>query len=217
MANATQLPDDQRRALDRLKPSANTLGLYLAGGTAIAFHLRHRVSRDIDLFSRASTLDLERVRSALVELPDTEVTSMTDAALRLQVAGTPVDVVSYPYPLLRHTVDGPADFPTASLEDLATMKLSAVARRGIRRDFWDLYEILRDGAPTLDQALASYVRRYGVKESDLYHVLRALTYFDDAEADTLFPEGMTASKWAEVKAWFVEMAPAALRDRIGSV
>jgi hypothetical protein len=67
---------------------------------------------------------------------------------------------------------------------------------------------------TLQQALQNYVRRYGVKESDLYHVLRALTYFEDAEADPLMPEGMTADKWVEIKAWFLEHAPAALRDRI---
>jgi hypothetical protein len=53
-----------------------------------------------------------------------------------------------------------------------------------------------------------------VKESDIYHVLRALTYFDDAEADALLPDGMTAEKWAEIKAWFLEHAPRALRSRI---
>ena len=32
--------------------------------------------------------------------------------------------------------------PVASLRDLAAMELAAVAKRGVRREYWDLYEIL---------------------------------------------------------------------------
>jgi hypothetical protein len=188
--------------------------MYLAGGTAVALHLGHRVSHDLDLFSREPSLDLEKVRSTLVTLPETQVTSMTDAALRIRVGTVPVDVVRYPYALLNPTMEGPDRFPIASLEDLATMKLSAVSRRGIRRDFWDLHETFLRGGVTLEQALESYVHRYGVKESDLYHVLRALTYFEDAEADPLMPDAMTVEKWAEIRAWFFEAVPRALRDRL---
>jgi hypothetical protein len=70
MADPTELPESQRRALDRLKPLAHTLGLYLAGGAAIAFHLQHRVSRDLDLFGSSPDLDLERVRAVMAELPE---------------------------------------------------------------------------------------------------------------------------------------------------
>ena len=136
-----ELSQEQCRTLDRLKATSERLGLYLAGGTAIALHLGHRTSRDLDLFSREPHLDLERVRSDLVELVNSEVTSISDATLALRVDGVPVDVVRYPDPLLNPTSAGPGAFPIASLEDLATMKLSAASRRGIRRDFWDLHEI----------------------------------------------------------------------------
>jgi hypothetical protein len=105
------------------------------------------------------------------------------------------------------------DFPVASLEDLAVMKLSAIARRGIRRDFWDLHAIVTSGALSLEQALQSYVQRYGVTQSDLYHVLRALAYVDDAEADPLMPEGLTSAHWEEIRAWFTMQVPIALRAR----
>jgi hypothetical protein len=65
---------------------------------------------------------------ALAELPDTEVTSMTDAALRLRVGGVPVDIVRYPYALLQPAGEGPDRFPIASLEDLATMTLYPFVR-----------------------------------------------------------------------------------------
>jgi hypothetical protein len=216
MAESRELAEDQRRALDRLKPSVEALGLYLAGRTALAFHLGHRLSRDVDLFSQDADLDLERVRRAFATLPEFEVDSLTDATLRFRIGGVPVDVVRYPYALLNPPGDGPDHFPVASLEDLATMKLSAVSRRGIRRDFWDLHEMLSRQTPSLDQALDSYLRRYGVKESDLYHVLKALTYFGDAEADALLPLGLTLERWEEIKAWFIEHARNALRVRIAS-
>lgn len=214
MAESHELAKDQRRALDRLKPGVEDLGLYLAGGTALSFHLGHRLSRDVDLFSQDPSLDLERARRTFAILPEFEVDSLTDATLRFRIGGVPVDVVRYPYALLNPPGDGPDHFPTASLEDLATMKLSAVSRRGIRRDFWDLYEMFSRGTPPLDRALDSYLRRYGVKESDLYHVLKALTYFDDAEADALLPLGLTNQRWNEIKSWFADHTRDALRARI---
>lgn len=39
-------------------------GAYLGGGTAIAVHLRHRVSRDLDIFLR-QPVDLDRLVDAL--------------------------------------------------------------------------------------------------------------------------------------------------------
>lgn len=213
MARRVELSEEQHRTLGRLRLPSERLGLYLAGGTAIAIHLGHRTSRDLDLFSRAPDLDLERVRSSLVELENSEVTSISDATLELRVDGVPVDVVRYPYPLLNPTTPGPETFPVASLEDLATMKLAATSRRGLRRDFWDLFEIFQSGV-TLSAALNGYSRRFGAKEPDLYHVIRSLTFFEDAENDALFPDGLTAEKWGVIKDWFSNNAPSALASRM---
>jgi hypothetical protein len=100
-------------------------------------------------------------RAELVKLPNVEVISITDAALMIRLEQVPVDVVRYPYPLLQATSEGPAPFPIAGLLDLATMKLSAAARRGIRRDFWDLYEIFSSGALTLTEALGRASQYHG--------------------------------------------------------
>jgi hypothetical protein len=210
MAEPPELPQQQQRALDTLKPLSDQFGLYLAGGTALAFHLKHRASRDLDLFSLSSDLDLEQVRVRASTLTTIDVVSVTDAALQFRMQGVPVDVVRYPYPLLNRTVAGPRGVATASIEDLATMKLAAATRRGIRRDFWDLHEIFERGGLTLESALHSYVRRYGVQQSDVYHVLRALGHFEDAERETLMPQGLTLEKWRSVKAAMSERAARAL-------
>jgi hypothetical protein len=38
-------------------------------------------------------------------------------------------------------------------------------------------------------------------------VVRALTYFDDAEAARLFPRGMTPALWKQVRTYFAREAP----------
>ena len=40
----------------------------------------------------------------------------------------------------------------------------------------------------------------------LAHVARALAYFGDAEKDPAFPAGLTAERWAAMKAFFAEHA-----------
>jgi hypothetical protein len=53
----------------------------------------------------------------------------------------------------------------------------AIARRDIRRDFWELYELLTKGGLNLSRSLDDYVLRFSVQEGDVYHVLRALAVF----------------------------------------
>ena len=103
----------------------------------------------------------------------------------------------------------------AALLDLATMKLAALSRRGLRRDFWDLSEIVRRGGVPLEQACRAYRQRYGVAEADLYHVFRALTWFEDAERDSAYPAGLTEPAWREIKAFFLRAAPPLLAMDFG--
>jgi hypothetical protein len=67
------------------------------------------------------------------------------------------------------------------------MKLAAITKRGARRDYWDLHAMLTCSAVRLPRALDDYRRKFGVAESDIYHVLKALSWFDDAERDDVLP------------------------------
>src|SRR5690606_29520197 len=112
-------------------------------------------------------------------------------------------------PPLEPLVTGPSGVMVAGLMDLAVMKLAAIGRRGIRRDFWDLHAIL-DAGSSLREVGAGYVRRFGLSESDLYHVARSLTYFADAEKDPALPAGLTPAHWESIKRCFVKEAPTLL-------
>jgi hypothetical protein len=210
MANVP-LSDDQRRALDSLSHAAAVKRVYLAGGTAIALWLRHRQSLDLNFFTRGLDARLPDVRDEFIAALDgSQVISETDAAVSIKYLGTALDIVRYPYPLLQ-PITLREGIPVAGLLDLATMKLAAVARRGIRRDFWDLEVLVSEGRLALDTALDAYVGKFGVHHSDRYHVIRALTYFDDAEAEPIFPRGLSVEGWERIKAFFRQQAPRLLR------
>ena len=209
MGGAPGLAPEQLAALGRIARLPQAPSLLLAGGSA-AFHFGHRRSEDVDLFSTTPDLDLGALRRALVALlPGMRVRGSTEVALKVVDGGATIDFVRYPYPPLEAPKPGPGGFLVAGLRDLAAMKLAAIADRGIRRDFWDLYVIAGSGRPgtTLPDMARDYVAKFGRQESDLYHVLRALTYFADAESDPLYPAGMSAKNWAEIKAYFEREAP----------
>jgi hypothetical protein len=207
MGETPALAPEQDRALERLSRVAGIDRFYLAGGAAVAWHLRHRISRDIDLFSAAGTEDLAELRERIAAtLPAVEVVSATEAALRLRLEGAPVDLVRYRYPLLEPPGVGPRGFAVAGLRDLAAMKLASVAGRGLRRDFWDLRAILGRSLSIHDAARA-YLDRFGLAQPDLYHLARSLTYFADAERDAVLPSGMDVSLWEEIKRFFRSETP----------
>jgi nucleotidyltransferase AbiEii toxin of type IV toxin-antitoxin system len=211
MGRAPGLAKGHRRALDRLSAVPSLRQFYLARGSAVAAHLGHRRSADLDLFSLSAEVDLGSVQGDIARhVRGVVVLDLSDASLRIKIGDIPVDLVRYPYPPLDRptTIAGP--FPVASLRDLAVMKLAAIVRRGLKRDFWDLHEIFRRGI-SLRRAMTAYRRRFDRSEADLYSVLRALTFFVDAERDPNVPLGLSQRHWSEIKTFFVREAPRLLR------
>jgi predicted nucleotidyltransferase component of viral defense system len=152
---------------------------YLAGGTALALLEGHRVSADLDLFS-PSFDDPEAVQVTLENTGlDAVTTSISKRTLYVQVQGTVVSFFGYSYPLVAPLLR-PDDslLPLVSREDIAAMKLAAIASRGSRKDFVDLWLLTSRHWPIAD-CLELYRRKYAAR--DIGHVVRSLTYFDDAD------------------------------------
>jgi hypothetical protein len=193
MNRPEQISEAQHAALDKLAP-ALARSCYVAGGIAIAARLRHRPSRDLDLFTAA---DPTEHLSDLEAIPGVIVTGRARGTLHLTVDGVPVSILHYEYSTLLPT-ESVADIPIplASLEDLACMKLSAIAGRGLARDFWDLHELLLSTGRTLDEYLAAFRRKYPAQ--DIGHVVRSLAYFGDADSQPL-PLGLTEARWKEIR------------------
>jgi hypothetical protein len=199
----TTVTPGQRSALQRLGPALPG-DAYLAGGVAVALTFEHRVSRDLDFFV-PNEFDPERLAEHLqgtLAGASLVVTNTATSTLYLEVDGVPASIITYGYPLLSPPRPTPElGTRVASLEDLAAMKLSAIAARGAARDFWDLHTILAGGTAggTLSGALELYRRKFTTH--DIGHVVRSLAYFGDADSAPL-PRGLDPAHWSTIKAWF---------------
>lgn len=87
------------------------------------------------------------------------------------------------------------DCELAALEDLASMKLSAIAQRGARKDFCDLYALGKTSF-SLQEVLGFYQKKYGIR--DIGSVLYGLVYFDDAESERM-ARMLWDVTWREIK------------------
>jgi hypothetical protein len=192
MSERDAITDEQRAALAKLASILGD-GFYLVGGVAVAAHLAHRTSRDLDLFA---TRDPNELRSLIDHLPGVEIESRAPGTLHLRVDEIPVSLIEYRYPLLVPPSSiANLSVPVASIDDLACMKLSAIAGRGAARDFWDLHTIVtRTGRPVTD-FLDAFRRKYPVE--DIGHVIRSLVYFGDV-GDPL-PKGLSPSRWERMQ------------------
>ncbi len=107
--------------------------------------------------------------------------------------GIKIDCVTDPYDWLKPAVDAEG-LRIAAVEDIAAMKIAAATNRGTRKDFVDIYFILRQYP--LDVILDWYAAKY--PDGNLYLVLRSLVYFDDAEMEPM-PNVLEPLDWESVK------------------
>lgn len=204
------LPPEQRDALSRLGPVVDDRGFYLGGGTAVALHLGHRRSVDLDWFTADPMGDPLVLAASLREAGlGLEVQSVDEGTLHGAVNGVRVTFLEYRYPLLRPAHELPElGGRIAALEDLACMKLAAVAQRADRKDFIDVHALGRH--LDLSEMLDLYRQKFDVR--DIGHVLHGLTYFDETDA-TEMPAMLEEVSWDEVKESLHRRVREFVRDR----
>lgn len=167
-------------------------GFVLGGGTALGLQLGHRRSDDLDLFSEVS-FDPAALLAGLETSVPKRATAVSADTLLLHVGDLKVDLLGYKYPRLR-PVQVVEQVRMFSLPDLAAMKLSALASRGARKDFFDVACLIeRFGLPAL---LKWYEEKFA--GHDVFPVIKSLTYFEDAE-DEPDPVLLTSMTWSQSK------------------
>jgi len=148
----------------------------LVGGTSLALQIGHRNSIDIDLFGN-SEINSELFIEKLSEFGDVKVAQSTKNILITKINEIKVDFVNYKYPLLSEHLFI-ENIRMLSTKEIAAMKLNAIAGRGSKKDFIDLYFLLNEFS--LEDILSFYEKKY--KDGSVFMVQKSLTYFDDADA-----------------------------------
>jgi hypothetical protein len=119
------------------------------------------------------------------------------------IQATKVSFLGYAYPLLFPT-NPFLEVAVADPRDIACMKVSAIAGRGTKRDFVDLYLCAKQYG--LKEILQLFYQKYAQTHYSGIHILKSLTFFGDAEKDPM-PHMLVTLDWDTVKQFFLRETP----------
>jgi hypothetical protein len=164
---------------------------YLGGGTAIAVHLRHRQSRDLDFFYH-EPVDLDELQRRLRSRGPFAVTQRAAGTLNGLFGTTRLQFLQAglerPERRLEPTMLV-AGLPVAGLGDLLAMKLNAITGRAELRDYYDLMAIEQQASRSVEEGLSLFIARYQPDHADsaITPIVLALGYLDDVADDPFLP------------------------------
>ena len=147
----------------------------LVGGTALALQMGNRESIDLDLFS-TDDFSSNEILSSLLNDYQIIVNNQLTQTLISTINQVKVDFIKFHYPFIRPFVII-ENVRMASIEDIAAMKLDAITGRGSKKDFYDLFFLLQHYS--IDELFSFYSEKY--PHQTTFHVIRSLSYFEDAE------------------------------------
>jgi hypothetical protein len=175
---------------------------YLAGGTGLALRLGHRRSVDLDFFL-GEDFNEDPVLQKLQHLEGFTLVAKKPGTIYANIRKTKVSFIAYAYPIL---------FPSqpflgvdvADSRDIGCMKISAIASRGTKRDFIDLHFLAQEYG--LKQLLEWFKGKFSQTNYSVPHILKSLSYFEEAEQDPM-PHMLMSLSWEDVKQFFAREAP----------
>jgi predicted nucleotidyltransferase component of viral defense system len=176
---------------------------YLGGGTAIAVHLAHRQSRDLDFFLEAA-VDMARLQNDLDRVGDLHVVLFEDApgrqTMEAWLGTAKLQVLEASTLVLVEPTSQVAGIRVAGMGDLLAMKLKVLRERGELRDYYDVLAIERDAHRRVEEGIALALAKYRPRgrEEFVVSLLRSLAYLDDVQEDPAvpLPKAEIAAYWA---------------------
>jgi predicted nucleotidyltransferase component of viral defense system len=182
-------------AADVLTPKARELfpklarfrtDCYLAGGTALALQINHRVSIDFDLFSdEPIARQLLRLAESVFSESDREVMVNNTDELSMNIDGVKFTFLHYPFPLCMPLRDE-EPIPLLSVKEILATKAYTIGRRSEFKDYVDLYAGLKDGHATLREVIDLARKKYGNAFNDRLFLEQLLHLEDTPEAPLVF-------------------------------
>lgn len=192
MLHTETVEPDTLSLIRSLQSKPYTSGFLLVGGTALALQIGHRTSVDIDFFSN-KRFDVESLLVQLQEDFSVSIRNRMPHAILLEIQKIKTDFVFQPSELIDTSIQL-GQITMASTLEIAAMKIGAITARGRKRDFVDLYCLLKHF--TLPTILAAFLKKYPDATMEL--AVRSLFYFEDADQDPE-PKCFFDYDWAKVK------------------
>ncbi len=182
--------------LNKLMQIPQLKKFYLVGGTNLSLKFGHRISVDIDLFSTEDFIPSDI--SSILEKNfknDELLYRNTSIGVFATINNIKVDLIrNHNHPLIfkAETIDGIRFYDD---RDIAAMKIFTILKRGQKKDFFDIFELLKKY--NLAQIIDFYEKKYP-SQNLLITIPQAITYFDDAE-ESEEPISLNNTTWEDVK------------------
>ncbi len=170
---------------------------YLAGGTALALQIGHRISYDLDFFTNKK-FNPQLFLKKIGKFKNYQHKQTDWQTILGRLNDVKFSLFYYQYPLINPLLDF-KKIKIASIIDIAAMKIAAIGERGAKRDFIDLYFILQE--ISAKQAFDAYEKKYQKLASNFIHIQKSLVYFNEAEEEPM-PQMLKQINWQEVKNYF---------------
>ena len=183
-----------RLVLEKISQSDLVERFYLAGGTALAIALKHRESIDLDWFSQADFSNQE-IKAQLSQLGVFQVIGESEGTVNGLLDNVRVSFLRYQYKLLFPLV-AIAKVKLADERDIAAMKIDAISSRGSKKDFIDIFFLLKKYS--LAEMIGFFEKKYSRINYNKLHLLKSLVYFADADNEPM-PVMIRIIDWEKVK------------------
>lgn len=171
------LSENTRIVLEKIAPIATPF--YLAGGTALALLLGHRISVDLDFFSK-DAFSVSLLAEQLNTLGNLKIEDQSETTFNGSLDGVKISFFYYPYPLLFPTKEYD-NIALADERDIGAMKIQAISGRGSKKDFVDLFVLLKKYS--LGELFDFFHKKYEKFNYNRLHILKSISYFYDADTN----------------------------------
>jgi len=165
----------------------------LVGGTALSLQIGHRMSIDLDFFTIEDFKTSDLIPLLLREY-ELKPILQSEQTLICLINGVKVDFIRFKYQFIRPILDE-NDIRLLQIEDIAPMKMDAIAGRGKKKDFYDLYYLMK--LFSIEKLFSLFLEKY--PHQTTLHIAKSIAYFTDAENDPdpfVFDKTLT---WTKVK------------------
>lgn len=161
----------------------------LMGGTALAIHLGHRQSEDLDIFVHGP-FDPLKLLGRLQEHGPVESDYWSEGTLNCVFGAVKLQYLSAAGQRRIERGRKVGEMSVGSFPDVVATKLKVVGDRGELRDYYDLMCIESMGDTEVTAMFDWYCLRYGVSSThqSVYHIVRALGSFSDVADDPWLSE-----------------------------
>jgi hypothetical protein len=129
----------------------------LVGGSALALHVKHRKSEDLDFFTYEDSFDKKEILEYISSFSSVEIINQSDEQIDVLLDGVKVTFFNANWSFLKpEKID---KFNLSSLKAIASMKVNVLFLRAKYRDYYDMYflskqmrlrEIFKQGLAIVD-------------------------------------------------------------------